>query len=120
MHDDTTTLRQLRNLVAGFVAERAWERFHDPKNLSMALAVEAAELMEHFQWARSEEVAGLLRDEERRAGVREEIADVACFLLALCNTLDLDLSAAVEDKMRRNRAKYPPEQFHGRYYRPEV
>jgi dCTP diphosphatase len=118
MTDSKTTVRQLRDLVADFVAERAWEKFHDPKNLSMSIAIEAAELMEHFQWARSDEVDGVLRDQKTRDEIREEIADIACFLLALANALDLDLAAAVQSKMARNREKYPADQFRGRYYKP--
>ena len=59
MIDDTTTVAQLRQQVARFVAEREWGKYHDPKNLSMAIAIEAAELMEHFQWARNEELPGV-------------------------------------------------------------
>jgi dCTP diphosphatase len=120
MSDSTTTLAELRDLVRRFVEERDWRPFHSPKNLSMSLAIEAAELMEHFQWidiAESRLVAG---DPDRLAPVREEIADVFCYLLALANELDLDLSAAVRDKMVKNAAKYPAQASHlqknGKYF----
>jgi NTP pyrophosphatase (non-canonical NTP hydrolase) len=119
MTDGQTTLAELRALVAEFVAERDWQKFHDAKNLAMAIAVEAAELMEHFQWARTDELPDLTLQAETRRGAEEEIADVMCFLLALCNALDLDLSAAVERKMSKNRAKYPPEDYRGRYFKPK-
>jgi NTP pyrophosphatase (non-canonical NTP hydrolase) len=120
MRDSSTSVAQLRELVARFVAEREWEIFHDPKNLSMSLAIEAAELMEHFQWSRSDEIARLLDDSAKKAAVAEEVADVAAFLLALCNVLDLDLSAALEAKMHKNAAKYPAEEFRGRYSKPDT
>jgi len=119
MADHTTTVAQLRDQVARFVAERQWQRYHDPKNLAMSIAIEAAELMEHFQWVRSDELAELLDAPQRREQIADELADVACFLLALTNVLELDLSAAVERKLARNALKYPVEQFRGRYFRPD-
>lgn len=119
MRDEDTTLKRLREMVIEFVAEREWERFHDPKNLSMAIAIEAAELMEHFQWVRSEDIPELLKDQKLWAEVRDEVADIVCFVLALANALDLDLSAALEQKMAKNRAKYPADDFRGRYYKPK-
>lgn len=118
MTDETTTVTQLRRLVAGFVAEREWQRYHDPKNLSMAIAIEAAELMEHFQWVRTDELPALLRDERRRGEIGEEIADTLCFVLALANTLQLDLSSAVERKIHKNATKYPVDKFRGQYFKP--
>ncbi len=119
MADDTTTVGELRRLFAGFVSEREWEKYHDPKNLSMAIAVETAELMEHFQWVRNDELPGLLADEQQRAEIVEEVADITCFVLALANALELDLSSAVERKLTKNAAKYPAETFRGRYFKPE-
>ncbi|MBK9127540.1 MAG: nucleotide pyrophosphohydrolase [Phycisphaerales bacterium] len=116
--DDRDTLAALRERVRQFVAEREWQRFHDAKNLSMSLAIEAAELMEHFQWVRSDELPALLDDPARRAEIRDELADVACYLLALANTLELDLSDAIIDKLRKNALKYPAEKFKGWYERP--
>lgn len=118
MPDSRTTLADVRSLVAEFVAERQWQKFHDPKNLSMAIAVEAAELMEHFQWARSEQLDELLADPARRREISDEIADIACFLLALANRLDLDLSDAIRTKLEHNRRKYPADQFQGTYHKP--
>ena len=118
MTDETTTVAQLRRLMAGFVAEREWEKYHDPKNLSMSVAIEAAELMEHFQWVRSDELPELLADPQRRKEIADEIADITCFVLSLANALGLDLSAAVERKTAKNADKYPVETFRGRYYKP--
>ena len=118
MSDSTTTLAELRELVARFVAERDWEQFHAPKNLSMSLAIEAAELMEHFQWIDIAESRRVGNDSAKVAAVREEIADVLCYLLALANELDLDLSQSVRDKMIKNAAKYPAQQSRGRFAPP--
>ena len=119
MADEQTTVSELRQRVAAFVREREWEKYHDPKNLSMAIAIEVAELMEHFQWVRSEELPTLLANEETRSEIAEEVADIACFLLALANALKLDLSETIKAKLEKNAAKYPPEVFRGRYFRPE-
>jgi dCTP diphosphatase len=118
MSDRETTVDQLRDAVRTFVAARAWEPFHSPKNLAMSLAIEAAELMEHFQWLDVDASRRLCDEPSRRAQVREELADVLCYALALANVLDLDLSDAVRDKLRRNAEKYPAEKFYGRYERP--
>jgi NTP pyrophosphatase (non-canonical NTP hydrolase) len=118
MTDGATTVRALRELVASFVAEREWGVFHDAKNLSMALTIEAAELMEHFQWLRSEQVPDAASDPAAREAICDELADVMCFTLALANVLNVDLAAEVERKMAKNRAKYPAAEFRGRYEKP--
>jgi NTP pyrophosphatase (non-canonical NTP hydrolase) len=119
MTDGTTTLAQLRALLAEFVRARDWQPYHDAKNLAMSIAIEAAELMEHFQWLRTDELPAALGNPQRRAAVAEELADVLCYALALANTLDLDVSAAVADKVAKNARKYPVERFRGRYFQPE-
>ena len=111
--DQSTSIADLRNEVQQFVAERCWEKFHSPKNISMALAVEAAELMEHFQWLSEAEVDSI--DESKRADVCEELSDVFCYVLAMANTLDVDLTERFRKKMDRNRQKYPIEEIRGRF-----
>jgi dCTP diphosphatase len=118
MSDSSTTLKDLRDIVRSFVDEREWRQFHSPKNLSMSLAIEAAELMEHFQWIDAAESRRLKDDPAKLAEVRDELADVLCYVLALANELDLDLSAAIRDKMVKNTVKYPAEQSRGRYDPP--
>jgi dCTP diphosphatase len=115
MPDSTTTVALLREAMARFVAERDWDQFHSPKNLAMALAVEAAELMEHFLWIDNDASHTLGRDPTQRQAIADEIADVAGVLFALCNALDLDLSEAVTRKMARNALKYPAAKCRGRY-----
>jgi dCTP diphosphatase len=101
-----------------FVAERQWEKYHRPKNLAMSLAIETAELMEHFQWLDHEESAALARDAAARQDIADEMADVLSFLLSLANSLDVDLAAAFEAKMARNELKYPADKVRGDYRRP--
>lgn len=118
MLDENTTVSALREVVAEFVCEREWECYHDPKNLSMAIAIEAGELMEHFQWVRNDELEALMTAERSRAEIADEVADVTCYVLALANVLKLDLSSAVRNKMKKNALKYPSDEFRGRYFKP--
>jgi dCTP diphosphatase len=115
MSDAETTVEQLRQRMAGFVAARDWQQFHSPKNLAMALAIEAAELMEHVQWLTIDESRQLAVDPARVQPMAEELADVVCYALAMANALGIDLSDAVRDKMVKNEAKYPAADFRGRY-----
>ena len=115
MSDRITTIAQLRAMVRQFVDDRDWQQFHSPKNLSMAMSIEAAELMEHFQWLTIEESRTLRHDAPRLHGVTEELADVVCYALALANELDVDLTEAMQAKMRKNEEKYPIESYRGRY-----
>lgn len=116
-HDDVTTIKQLRQLMDEFVAEREWQPFHDPKNLSASIAIEAAELMEHFQWLRSEELPNIRNDESKMSDIREEIADILAYTLSFASTMDIDLSAALADKMIKNAKKYPANDFRGKFKR---
>jgi dCTP diphosphatase len=115
MADDVTPVAALRQAMAQFVAEREWQPFHSPKNLAMALAVEAGELMEHFLWIDNAASHTEARDPARREEIADEIADVTCLIMAMCNALDLDLSDAVHRKMAKNVVKYPVEKCRGRY-----
>jgi NTP pyrophosphatase (non-canonical NTP hydrolase) len=117
--DSKTTVAELRKLVADFVAERDWSQFHSPKNVSMALAIEAAELMEHFQWLTTDASRNLATDPEKLAEVGDELADVIGYSFALANELGLDISSAVRAKMVKNAEKYPADKYRGRYERPK-
>lgn len=116
--DDDTPVGQLRTMVRQFVEERHWQQFHSPKNISMALAIEAAELMEHFQWITTAASSELRNDPARLAAVGEELADVLCYGLAMANELGLDVTTTMQAKMRKNRLKYPAEEYQGRYEKP--
>jgi NTP pyrophosphatase (non-canonical NTP hydrolase) len=112
MTHTTDTLETLRVRLAQFAAERDWDQFHNPKNLAMALAGEAGELVEHFQWLNFEEAQNLPR--AARDEVALECADVLLFLLRLCDKLDIDLGAAAEKKLALNAKKYPVAKSRGR------
>jgi dCTP diphosphatase len=119
MTDDSTTLADLKQRMAAFVAAREWQKYHRPKNLAMSLAIEAAELMEHFQWLTPEEADAALADPATREQVGDEMSDVLAFLLSLANCTGIDLAAAFEAKMLKNEQKYPPDLVRGNYRRPE-
>ncbi|MEM6552181.1 MAG: nucleotide pyrophosphohydrolase [Planctomycetota bacterium] len=106
--DATTTLAECRAMVDRFVAERDWHRFHQPKNLVMSIAIEAAELMEHFQWPEGESIEAILADANRMQGVREELSDVLAYSFSLANALGIDIASAFASKMAHNARKYPP------------
>jgi dCTP diphosphatase len=115
MSDAQTTLEDLKRRMAAFVREREWESFHTPKNLSMSIAIEAAELMEHFQWLTVEESKNL--PPEALAEVGEELADIVIYALSLANVLDLDLADTVLAKMDKNVRKYPTAMVRGKAHK---
>ena len=112
--DSSTKVDQLRDLVQEFVDERNWQSFHNPKNIAMSLAIEAAELMEHFQWLTLAEAEAVKSDPEKMHEVGEELADCLAYVIAMANTLEIDLSDTLHKKMIRNAEKYPiPESDQG-------
>lgn len=114
MTDAKTTVTELRGRVLAFVQERDWEQFHSPKNLSMALAAESGELMEHFLWAESKASLEVARDPKKRPKIEDEIADVVIYALEFANICGIDLAAAIEAKLAKNAVKYPVEKSRGR------
>jgi NTP pyrophosphatase (non-canonical NTP hydrolase) len=113
--DTATTLATLKEAVRQFAQERDWEQFHSPKNLSMGMAVEAAELMEHFLWVDCAASREVVNDPKKLAEVADEMADVGCYLLNMSLTLGIDLSEAILAKIKKNALKYPAERYKGRY-----
>jgi NTP pyrophosphatase (non-canonical NTP hydrolase) len=107
MKDRELPIQRLKDAVREFTHERRWESYHSPKNLSMSIAIEAAELMEHFQWLATEESVEIAKEVNNLAQIKDEIADIAIYLLSLSNALDLDLSAAILAKMEKNKKRYP-------------
>ncbi|MFO7543236.1 MAG: nucleotide pyrophosphohydrolase [Thiobacillus sp.] len=105
------SLDALRQRIRQFAGERAWDRFHTPKNLAMALSVETAELLEPFQWLTAEQSLNL--NPEQHAAVRQEIADVLIYLTRLADVLNIDLLEAAADKLVINARKYPVDKAHG-------
>lgn len=114
MTDAETTVAELRGRVLAFVQERDWEQFHSPKNLSMALAAESGELMEHFLWAESKDSLAVARDPKKRPKIEDEIADVVIYALEFANICGIDLAAAIAAKLGKNAVKYPVEKSRGR------
>ncbi|MPW15456.1 nucleotide pyrophosphohydrolase [Paraburkholderia sp. CNPSo 3157] len=107
----SSDLVAVRDLLRQFVGERDWSRFHSPKNLATALSVEASELLEPFQWLESGERSELADD--KLTSIRHEMADVLAYLVMLADRLDVDLYAAVLEKIELNRAKYPAHKVRG-------
>jgi NTP pyrophosphatase (non-canonical NTP hydrolase) len=105
-------LSDLQEAISAFVAERDWAQFHTPKNLAMGVAIEAAELMEHFLWSTDAESAQ--PDAARKALIAQELGDVLIYLVRLSEVLDIDLVAAAIEKLAVNREKYPVEKAKGR------
>lgn len=114
MSDRATTVAELRERVLAFVRERDWEQFHAPKNLSMALAAETGELMEHFLWMSPEQSRTVVQDAAKRHKIEEEIADVVIYALEFANMTGIDVAVAIERKLVVNAKKYPVEKAKGR------
>jgi dCTP diphosphatase len=106
-----TDLEKLRDQLRAFAAERDWDQFHSPKNLAMALSVEAAELLEHFQWLNEEQSRRLPPD--ALAAVNEEVADILLYLIRISDKLGIDLIAAANKKIETNARKYPADKARG-------
>lgn len=96
--DNTTTIQELKDKVNKFVEERDWKKFHNPKNLSMSIAIEASELMEIFQWLTPKESWDIINTKEN-IHLKEELSDVIIYCLSLANQLDIDIASAIEDKI---------------------
>jgi NTP pyrophosphatase (non-canonical NTP hydrolase) len=112
MADKTATFQEIKRRIAAFNKERDWDQFHTPKNLSMAMAAEAAELMELFLWSDAKESKKVL--EAKQTEVRQEVADIIIYLIAFCNATGIDISEAIVDKMKLNAKKYPIEKCKGK------
>jgi len=102
---------RIRKQVRQFVVERDWDQFHSPKNLSMALIVEAAEMVEHFQWLTEEQSSN--PSPEKLAEIELKLADIQIYLISLAEKLQLDLVSAVEKKLALNARKYPADKVRG-------
>lgn len=106
-----TNVELLKRQLADFVRERDWSQFHSPKNLSMALSVEAAELLEIFQWQTEQQSSDL--DVETQSRVAEELADILLYSLLISDRLGIDLIAAAQTKLQSNARKYPADRVRG-------
>ncbi|MEA3253426.1 MAG: nucleotide pyrophosphohydrolase [Chloroflexota bacterium] len=113
--DKKTSIGQLKQMVQSFVDERDWGKYHNAKDLAISIAIEAAELMEIFQWVREKQIENVTKDAEKRSRIEEEVADVMILCLNLANTLDINAAQAITRKLEKNRAKYPVELVKGDY-----
>ena len=104
-------LDKIKQDISNFSKERDWDQFHSPKNISMALSVESSELLEIFQWLTEEESYSL--NDSKKQDTKEEVADIAIYLIRMCMKLDIDLEEAIIEKMIKNREKYPVEKVKG-------
>ncbi|HLF89507.1 MAG TPA: nucleotide pyrophosphohydrolase [Anaerolineales bacterium] len=107
MMDTTLSIAHLRERVAEFVAARNWEPFHNPKNLAMSIAIETAELQEHFQWLTIEESQEYVKSPDNRTEVSNELADILIYCLSFANTAEIDVSEAILKKLSRNEQRFP-------------
>ena len=115
MLDKKLTLKDLKSKVENFVNERDWEQFHNPKNLAMSISIEAAELMEIFQWSSNDESSQIMDTKDSRIYAIEEIADILIYTIAFCNRNNIDISEAILSKLKKNKKKYPKDKFKGKY-----
>ena len=115
MSDRNTIIEELKQLTESFVSEREWEKFHSPKNLAMSISIEAAELMELFQWLSLDEAKKLMESGELRENAIDEVADILIYAIAFCNRNKIDISDAIKQKMKKNIKKYPTEKFKGNF-----
>ena len=106
---------KINNEIKKFVEERDWDQFHSPKNLSMALSVEASELVELFQWLENEEAEQMMKNNDFRSKTIDEIADILLYVIAFANRNDIDISKAIKQKIKKNKKKYPSDKFKGRF-----
>ena len=113
--DANTTVNSLKRRIRDFVHDRAWEQFHNPKDLALSISVEAAELLELFQWQSADAVTDAISRPAFRERIGEELADVVIYALSLANALNLDLSTIVTAKIDANESKYPVSEYYGVY-----
>lgn len=113
MKDNETKIEEMKKMLRDFVEERDWEQFHTPKDLAIAVSVEAAEILEHFRFRNENELEGYLADEENKKELGYEMADVLSFLVRLSDVTGIDLAAALEEKMKKNSKRYPVETASG-------
>ena len=114
MNDTNTHIEELKKRILAFAQERDWEQFHSPKNLSMAISAEAAELMEHFLWQNAESSRKEVFEEPFREKITEELADILIFAIEFANIAEIDLTSSITEKMKKNALKYPVEKARGK------
>ena len=115
MGDSKITIGEIKGQIEDFINERDWSQFHDSKSLSMSIAIEVAELMENFQWVSTLNSDKIIEDEKLKTNVIDEIADVLIYSLAFCIKNNIDVSKSINQKLKKNKVKYPPSKYKGKY-----
>ena len=115
MNDKETTILELKNFVEDFVQEREWSQFHNAKNLSMALTIEAGELMDIFKWNAPEKCESMMSEKSTRQDATDELADIIIYAIAFANRNNINISNAIDQKMIKNRIKYPTDKYRGHF-----
>lgn len=113
MADSEATVEELKQKVSKFCRERDWDQFHNPKDLSLGIVTEAAELVEHFRFRSEKEIEEFFKNPEKKHEISEELADVFWFVLRMAEKCDMDLSQSLQDKINKNEERYPVEKFKG-------
>jgi len=111
--DQQCTIGELRAAVEKFIEARDWRQYHTPKNVAMSIAIEAAEIMEHFQWMSIEQSVEAMQDAAKRAEVADELADVLIYCLSFANSTGIDVSHAIQLKLARNEIRFPVPKAQG-------
>ena len=117
LSDQNTPVADLKKLVGQFIEERQWSGYNSPKNVAISIVLEAAELLEHFQWWHPK--PGEI-DEQQKIAIGEEMADVLAYLLSLSIVMDVDLASTLQKKMEKNKMKYPSAKFQGNWEKVEL
>lgn len=115
-NDENTVIQELIIKVREFLIEREWEKYHNPKDLAESICIEAAELLQLFQWIKPHESKEFKKNPSKLQKIKEELADVTIYCLSMANTLEIDLTSTVLDKLEQNRRKYPADSYKGKAY----
>ena len=114
--DKTTTFSEIKAIVKRFIEERDWTKYHKPKDIALSIAVETGELLELFQWRTDKEIEELLKKQSFKKDLEDEIADVLIYIFSLAIQTNIDLSKAIQNKMEKNKIKYPVDRYKGKYH----
>jgi len=115
-NDRNTVVKELLTCVQEFLREREWEKYHNPKDLAESICIEAAELLQLFQWVKPEESEQFKKKYSKVKLIKEELADVVLYCLSMANVLDIDLTKTILDKVEQNKKKYPSDSYKGKAF----
>ena len=113
--DKTTRINELREKVKQFIESRDWTKYHNPKDVIISITIEAAELLELFQWVKESEIDKIIKNPQKFNKIEDELADVLIYCISLANALDIDISNIIINKIAKNISKYPVDKVKGNY-----